>query len=202
MYQFEEGECSFRLYNEKSSNPANDKPFADIDLPCYAQEVSESVTANWGTQNILGRTGSLFAYTGTSDTSFSFSMDLHMEYYWQVKGLSMNATDDNAIPPAEAEFNKCMTMLKASAYPTYGNYQDKDTNAIVALAKPTRVRFKFGTMIVDGKVDSVNIVWKMPIINKKYAVATATVNMSSASSTILSTSNIINVDKAIRGLDY
>ena len=114
----------------------------------------------------------------------------------------MDETDDNSISPAEAEFNKCMTMLKASAYPTYGNYQDKDTNAIIALAKPTRVRFKFGTMIVDGKVDSVNIVWKMPIINKKYAVATATVNMSSASSTILSTSNIINVDKAIRGLDY
>ena len=204
MYQFEPNECSFRMYNEKSSNPGGDTPFADIALPCYAQEVSESVTANWGTQSILGRTGSLFAYTGTSDTSFTFSMDLHMEYYWQIEGLSMDATESDPVPPAERKFNKCITMLKATAYPNYGS----------SLAKPTRVRFKFGSLIMDGKVDSVNVVWKMPIIDKKYAVATATVNMSSASSTILSASQtydkdgnvtsygIIEVDKAIRGLDY
>lgn len=202
MYQFEPGECSFRLYSGKSSDPAKDISFADVDLPCYAQEVSESVTANWGTQSILGRAGSLFAYTGTSDTSFTFSMDLHMEYYWQIKGFSMDVTPFNPVPPAEQEFDKCITMLKASAYSTYSDFKDEATGEVVSLPAPTRVRFKFGTMILDGKVDTVNVVWKMPIINKKYAVATATVNMSSASSTILSTKNFIQVDKAIRGLDY
>lgn len=201
MYQFEPDECSFRLYRGKSIDSSNLDLIDEVELPCYAQEVSESVTANWGTQSILGRTGSLFAYTGTSDTSFSFSMDLHMEYYWQVKGFSMDITPDNSVPPAEQEFNKCITMLKASAYPSYSNFKDT-SGEIISLPKPTRVRFKFGTMIVDGKVDSVNVVWKMPIINKKYAVATASVNMSSASSTILGAGNIINVDKAIRGLDY
>lgn len=192
MYKFSEDECSIAV---KWSEYSNKKRWdAKMKLPCYATEATESVQTSWSPQTVIGRTGSIFAYTGTSDTSVSFQFELHMEYYGVIYGAEFE-NYSNATAKTEAmwkEFNALITLIKSTCYPKYG--QD--------LLKPPKTRFVFGNFRIDGKVEQVSVTWKTPVIDKQYAVANVSVQMSSVSSKILDRSDIICVDEAVRGLDY
>ena len=74
--QFEDGECCVAIYHGPF-----DASFqtAYINLPCYPEEVQNSVEATWNSQTIIGRTGTINTYVGTSDIITNFSFDLHRE---------------------------------------------------------------------------------------------------------------------------
>lgn len=179
MYKFDENECYVKV--EYGSSTAE-----QVSLPCYPEEVSESVAATWQQQSALGRVGSLFAYTGTQDVACSFSFDMHMEILQQVP-LPTNSSlgrEVNDSSLAEEEFNKCIAVLKSTSYPKYteGGIQ------------PPRTTFVFGAFKIRGRVERVDIQWKTPIIDKKYAIATVNVSMYSASVSILGSNSIISTN--------
>lgn len=184
LYNFADNECYFRI---KWSGEAE-----LIKLPCYPEEVSEQVSPNWSPQNPIGRVGSVFAYTGTSDVSYSFSFDLHAELcnYTKVSNtigdlvsLVRQNSDHltNKHGKEEKDLDFIIKKIKSACYPEIG--------AGGGLAPP-KVQFKFGYLYMTGRLDSVNITWKLPIINKQYAVCTVSVSLTSAHSKILSKSDI------------
>lgn len=178
MYKFENEECLFRV---KWSRGAE-----EIKLPCYPEEVSEQVSPNWSPQNPIGRVGSVFAYTGTSDVSYSFSFDLHAELcnYTGVSNVlkgTIESGRDHLTDIDVGDMNIIIKKLKSACYPEVGSGGG---------LTPPKVQFKFGELYMTGRLDSVNINWKLPIIDKQYAVCTVSVSLTSAHSKILSKSDI------------
>lgn len=170
MYKFDKYECAVMVKWKGTS-----KKFK---LPCYPAEVSEQVSASWSQQTIIGRTGSLYAFTGTSDVSCNFSFDLHREM-----------EDAMELPDS---IDKIIRALKSACYPRY------ETNALY----PPRAIFQFGDFVISGRMESVNTVWKTPIIDKKYAVCSVSVTMYSASTKIVSQKDIISGNGTyVRGHD-
>lgn len=184
-YKWEDDEC-FVQVNYIGSDTRNKCP-----LPCYAEEVAEGVAVNWSSQSPVGRTGSMFAYTGTADETFSFSFDLHMEMWWEKFAFNSSASNEEKLEYIEQKFNDMISVLKSTAYANY-------TSGV----HPPKTTFVFGLLKISGKVDNVSFAWKGPIIHKRHAVCTVTVNMTSASSKIVSESHIMAVGKAVRGIDF
>ena len=156
MYKFEPHECAVAI----QYGPFDDTPFKIMDLPCYAEEVSNSVSSSWSEQSIIGRTGALEAYTGTTDVDSSFSFDLHRDM--QLPGSYSDIYGD--------KIDELVSMIKSACYPKYGNN----------LLQPPRVTWKFGDMYISGRLKSVTDVWKGPIIHRAYAICTLSIQMTSA----------------------
>ena len=209
MYKFEQGECAFYtdmlsshlvgMSMEEANSKLSGAPLftgegsvvtqvnhgtTSYPLPCYPEEVSESVSATWSTQSVIGRVGALQAYSNTSDVTCSFSFDMHMEVFWALYGLEI----DNAIQV----FEQVMQLLKSTAYPQYQS----------GLLIPPRTKFVFGDFKISGRVDNISISWKLPIIDKKYAVATVQVQMTSAASKIIGVSDILADRSTVRGFPF
>ena len=170
MYNFENNECAIAVQYG---------PFSKIEvrnLPCYAQEVNKSVTSSWNETTIIGRTGSLVAYTGTSDVRSSFSFDLHREMFIPNTSayLPENYTDN--------KIDELIRFINSAVYPLYGNN----------LLWPARVVWKFGDMYISGRLVEFGAVWKGAIVNKKYSVCTLNVQMVSTDSKIIGYSDIRN----------
>ena len=67
----EEGECCVAVSHSVGLSGITFSDYAN--LPCYPEEISNTVEGIWATQSILGRTGTINAFTGTSDISVNFS---------------------------------------------------------------------------------------------------------------------------------
>lgn len=144
-----------------------------LTLPCYPEELSEQLTPTWSSQNIVGRTGTLVAYTGTEDETFSFSMDLHREM--EIKSLNSN-------PVPELSIDYLIKALKAACYPDYGN--GNTLKAPVAM-------FQFGATIYCGRITSLGITKKGPIINDHHALYSVSVSMASVSTQIVDRNDVL-----------
>lgn len=149
---------------------ATDRTIA-VQLPCYPEEITEQVNATWSTQNIIGRTGTLAAYTGTEDITVSFSFDLHREME-----IQSNSTGSD---PATIDF--VVSALKAACYPLYGP----------STMKPPLVMFKFGNLEIDGRLTSLGITRKGPIINDFYAVYSLSVSLATISNKVRDANDIL-----------
>lgn len=167
MYEFKNHECAIAIRYGEGTPP-------DIrNLPCYPEEVNSSVQSSWSEMSIIGRVGSLEAYTGTSDVSSSFSFDLHREMT-MYNGGTVNAGDN--------QIDALIRFIKSGCYPMYG------TNVLL----PPRVLWKFGDMYISGILKSVSESWKLPIIDGAYSICTLSIEMTSADKRIISYSDVRN----------
>lgn len=195
-------ECYMLLKFGKSNNfSANDKSQYLIELPMYPEEVSESISAQWSTQNVLGRSSPLSAYSNTSLKSVSFSLDLHRdfltgsfshtentmrsaagEYYDPSKQLAGEQPQSDAGPfRTRSWYINANKMLQMSCYPQYTQQ---------GLIPPTTY-FIFGQMILKGYVTSYQTVWKKPIINSFYAWNSVSISMECYPDSIISAHDLI-----------
>jgi len=170
-YNFADGECIISIEYGSFVN------YGEIrikNLPCYPDEVSNQVSASWQEQSIIGRTGNLVAYTGTSDIQTSFNFDLHREH--PILGLSDSSGK---------EIDSLITLIKSGCYPRYGSN----------MLYPPVTTFKFGDLWVRGRLLSVSDSWKKPIVNGSYTICTISVQMNSISRMIVSADDLIRQNK-------
>lgn len=171
----EEGECCVAVSHSTGLNGISFPDYAN--LPCYPEEISNTVEGIWATQSILGRTGTINAFTGTSDISVNFSFDLHREMPIQVN------TDPNEKRKTPYDnVDKVIRYIKSGCYPKYG----------AGSLTPPYVVWKFGQTIISGRLKSVSDVWKKPIVNKLYQVCTLSISMESATVGIASANGVLN----------
>lgn len=168
MYNFEPYECAIAIQYGAFEDP----PFVVLNLPCYPEEVAADVSSSWSEQTIIGRTGTLAAYTGTSNVKSSFSFDLHRDM------MVPNASNGSA--PFGEDIDEIISKIKSGCYPQYGNN----------VLQPPRVTWKFGDMYISGRLDSVHEIWKTPIIKGAYAICSLSIQMTSATKKIVDRSHI------------
>lgn len=125
-----------------------------IVLPCYPESLSDNVNPMWNQQQILGRTASIAAYTGTGDLTYTFSFKLHREM-----------CDDDSVNSIE----EVIQFLRKTVYPKY-----KQTGLLPPLTK-----FVFGQTAMSGYVTSFGATWELPIIDGLYQVCTIQLGLTS-----------------------
>jgi len=127
--------------------------YETMPLPCYPDSINDSLSAQWNPQQILGRTASIAAYTGTSDQDISFNIKLHREM-----GIEMGI-----------DIEKVLQFLRKTVYPKYGS---------IGLKPPT-TKFVFGKTAMYGYVKSVSFGWSGTIIDGLYQVCDVGINLTS-----------------------
>lgn len=179
-------------------NVAGDDEYL-IELPLYPDEVTESIAASWATQQVLGRSSPLSAYTQTDLKSVSFSLTLHRDLItgsYSISEQEMRSIGGdpryNQVAGKQAQGSKgpfdtrtwytnANKMLQISCYPQYTSS---------GLIPPTTY-FVFGQMILKGYVESYSTSWKKPILNSFYAWNTVGINMACYPDYIISAKDII-----------
>ena len=181
---FESGECGV-LVEFGSIASFSDKGNTNVywsDLPCYPEEVANNVEATWQETTIPGRTGSLNVYNSTSDVRTNFSFDMHRE-------MSISSTQASN---TENQIDYALKVMKSGVYPRY---------ATSGLHAPFTI-FKFGNMIISGRLLSVGDTWKKPIINGNYMVCSVSISMSQVVKPIIDCTDIINKTNKVANTPY
>ena len=158
-------ESCFMIVNNSISG------LSTVYLPCYPDEVSDSVSSNWSDQSILGMSSPISSYTGTGYRSVSFSFTLHRE---------MASTFDVVSNGNNENIENILRVIRGCVYPEYGE----------AGVTPTLVTFVFGNFRAHGIVRSVSYAWKKPIIDGNYQVADVQVQMDDVPDSIIGTSSL------------
>ena len=170
-----------------------------IELPLYPEEVTESISATWSKQNILGRSSALAAYANTELKNVNFSLDLHRDFLTgsfshtakTLSDIGGNLANQAAGYQRQSDKGPFDTrtwyininkMLQMSCYPQY---------TTAGLMPPTTY-FIFGQMILKGFVESYSTTWKKPIINTFYGWNSVTIQMSCYPDSIISASDMIS----------
>lgn len=137
------------------------------ELPIYPDEISDSLSASWSTQQIVGRSSPIAAYIGTDFRKVSFSMELHRELLAE-KG---NPT---------GKMESLIRVIEKSVYPEY----------LSQGLTPPITTFRFGDFYARGYVESVSNTWKKPIINDMYMIASMSISMCCYPKSVISASNL------------
>lgn len=170
MYKFDKYECGVAIrYGQGSSASLEARA-----IPCYPEEVASAVSASWNQQSIVGRTGTIKAFTGTSDVTSNFSFDLHRDMNINNRNMQTSADEFGA------EVDDLVRFLKSGCYPMYG------TGSLY----PPRTLFRFGDLYISGVLKEVSTTWKKPIIDKAYAVCSISISMESADRRIIDYSDV------------
>ena len=174
-----------------------------IELPLYPDQVTESISAQWSSQKVLGRSSPVSAYANTDLKTVSFSLDLHRDF---LTGSFSHNTDtllraggslQNQAAGKQKQTNKgpfgtrtwytnANKMLQIACYPQYTSK---------GLIPPTTY-FVFGQMILKGYVTSYQTEWKKPILNTFYGWNSVSITMECYPDTIISASDIITKEKS------
>ena len=87
-------------------------------LPVIPEQVSKSLSANWESLNIPGRAASYYSYTGTSNRTVNFSIQLHNDllenYTWVENGVKFKSNESSGLT-----MNKIISFLESCCYPIY-----------------------------------------------------------------------------------
>ena len=196
---FQEWECYMLIKYGKQGQygVAGDYEYL-IELPMYPENVQESISPNWTSQNVLGRSSPLAAYANTSLKSVNFTLTLHRDFltgsYSLTKSDMQKITNEANRQPAGKQLQQAggpfdtrtwyvdiNKMLQMSCYPQY---------TTVGLIPPTTY-FIFGQMILKGYVSNYSTNWTLPIINSFYAWNTVTIAMECYPDTIMSARDLI-----------
>ena len=196
---FKQWECYMLIKYGKPNNFGVDSDSEYlIELPMYPESVTESISTNWQTQSVLGRSSPLSAYAGTDLKSVSFNIDLHRDYLTGSYSLSQNdllqlggslskQSAGKQIESADGPFDtrtwyvSMNKMLQMSCYPQYTD------NGLI----PPTTYFIFGQMILKGYVKSYSTTWKTPIINSFYGWNSVQIQMDCYPDTIMSARDFI-----------
>lgn len=170
-----------------------------IELPLYPDEVTEQISAQWQTQNVLGRSAPLSAYSNTNLKSVNFNLELHRDLLTgsfshtrnTMKQIGaderINQVAGRQIQTPRGPFNtrswyvNVNKMLQICCYPQY----------LESGLVPPTTYFIFGQMILKGYVESYSTTWKKPILNTFYGWNSVNISMNCYPDSIISASDII-----------
>lgn len=170
-----------------------------IELPMYPDQVTESIGANWQSQNVLGRSSPLSAYVNTDLKSVSFELTLHRDFLtgsYSIDAEKLHNIGGNVKKNQYPGFQKqtpggpfdtrtwyvsANKMLQMSCYPQYTD------NGLI----PPTTYFIFGQMLLKGFVKSYSTTWKKPILNTFYGWNTVSIQMDCYPDTIMSARDLI-----------
>ena len=107
-------------------------------LPCYPDDITMSISANWNDSQAIGRSEPITAYTGTNFKEYSFNIALHRDFC-EAKGLN---------------FDTLQTVLMNTVYAQYG---------VDAAYHSPLTAFTFGKFHIEGAVTSLNVKYNKPI---------------------------------------
>lgn len=158
--------CYFLLYK-------GDSLIKELVLPCYPEDLSSSMSANWSDTSIVGRSSPLTSYSNTNFTETSFSFTLRREM-----AMHFNETSTRG---ETADIENIIKYVQASVYPTY----------VSAGIKPTLATFKFGKHKIHGIIRSVSIKYDKPIINDLYSQVTISISMSEIPGKVFGVEDIV-----------
>jgi len=169
-----------------------------LELPLYPDQVTESISATWSTQKVLGRSSPVSAYANTDLKTVNFSLDLHRDLMTgsfshtpqtmpdyvnhpenQVAGKQIQ--NDRGPFGTRTWYTNANKMLQIACYPQYTSK---------GLIPPTTY-FIFGQMILKGYVTSYQTEWKKPILNTFYGWNSVSITMECYPDTIISANEII-----------
>ncbi len=147
------------------------------ELPCYPDEISDGTSARWSSQEILGRSFPISAYTGTGFRSISFSFDLHREMTvgGEAGGAGIGYTTDLV--------DNALRVLRKSVYPRYEQ----------AGLSPPKTIFRFGDFRVGGYVKDLTYVWKKPIVDEKYQLCTVSVQLDQVPASVYGVDDLFGI---------
>lgn len=131
--------------------PNTDKKIS-YNLPCYPEEVTNSISTNYQSTEILGRPGQISSYISTGDPTSSFVLRLHRD----VRAVETD-TDLNA---QRNHIDRIVSLIESAQYP----YMDSTGGGIYAPI----VTYIFGDTMITGKQTSVNTKWFGPKIEGKF----------------------------------
>ena len=216
---FKKWECYMlvKFGNNGNFNKKGDDQYL-LELPLYPDQVTESISAEWATQKVLGRSAPLSAYAGTSLKSVNFSLDLHRglltgsfsldENEAKALGFTGNRAYTNNTDgyPAIKDYTQLAGHQKQTAagpFATRTWYVNANKMFQIAcypqytskgLVPPTTY-FVFGQMILKGYITSYQTEWKKPIINTFYGWNSVSISMECYPDSIISAKDIITNNK-------
>lgn len=176
-----------------------------IELPIYPEQVTESISAGWSTQKVLGRSSPVAAYANTDLKTVNFNMDLHRDFLTGsfsldcnsakalgYKGGGKDVNDKSQLAGYQQQsaggpfgtrtwYTNINKMLQMSCYPQYTSK---------GLIPPTTY-FIFGQMILKGFVTAYQTEWKKPILNSFYGWNSVSITMDCYPDTIISANEMI-----------
>jgi len=123
----------------------------EIKMPLYPDEISEGYSANWSTNDIVGRPVPVGTYVGAGYRSVSFSFDTHRELHPDIDNF--------------------LVKIRRACYPTY---HTKSGDGYI----PRTVFVKIGNFVAIGYITSVNYQWRKPIIDGNYQVCNIQIQMN------------------------
>lgn len=175
--------CKVNLHYENTNENVT------MNLPVYPEEVTNSITTNYASYDILGRPGSISAYNNTGDITTQFSLHMHREL--KTPGgmtiQSLYQTDDKPYEIDLASFNKIdkiVSLIEAGQYPYL--------NSIGSASYAPIMTYKFGDTLIVGKQTSCNTKWSGPKIEGKYMDVTINISITNVPKQILDYKDIIN----------
>lgn len=148
-------------------------------LPVYPEDITNSITTNYASYDIIGRSGQISAYNSTGDVTSSFSLHLHREI--NVTGSDV-VTDRNNI-------DAIVSLIEAAQYPAY------DSSGFYAPI----ITYKFGDTVISGKQTSINTKWSGPKINGMYMNVVLTISVTNLPTQVLDYKHIKDTNP--RGYD-
>jgi len=146
--------CYFRLEYGNNSRV--------VELPCYPDDISETLSPRWGSEEPIGRSSSIHSFYGTEDRKTSFSFDLHRD-------MTISIGSETS-----ADIETILVLLRRSVY---GNYTQNAIN-------PPISTFRFGEFVIRGYVSSISFSDKKPIIDDEYALISVSVEMTQLGSPV------------------
>ncbi len=131
-------------------------------LPLYPESVSESISANFNTTSILGRSAPLFTYANSGPRTQTISIDLHREMLYGV-----NITNSTFIENINTDtvIEELIKTMQAAVLPKYTN--------ITKTINPPIVAMRLGDeLFIKGIIRNVSTTFRKPIVNNKYQLCT------------------------------
>lgn len=169
-----------------------------LELPLYPNQVTESISASWATQKVLGRSSPVAAYANTELKTVNFSIDLHRDFltgsFSHTKDTmpDYNNNPQNQVAGKQPQTDKgpfgtrtwytnANKMLQISCYPQY------TSKGLI----PPITYFIFGQMILKGYVTNYQTEWKKPILNSFYGWNSVSITMECYPDSIISADEMI-----------
>lgn len=140
-------------------------------FPCYPESISDTDTANYSAQNILGRSEPFQIYNNSGPRTVSVSFTMHREMVHN--GYSYEADYDYV--------ENLVNLLKSACYPNYGS-SIAAVKVTLVVGKNTKI-----TGIIGGNV---NDNWSGPIIDGKYQMVDVSFSVVECTGNPLSQSQV------------
>ena len=116
-------------------------------MPCYPEEVSDTTTVNYTSQNVLGRSEPYQAYNNSGPRTITFSFKMHREMTGNV-----------------AEIENIVRYVESAVYPNY----NEDNSSVAAVNASVKIG---NTIYIEGIMSNEVTNWSGPIgPDKKYNV--------------------------------